>query len=161
MTHSKWPIETSEPEEETEAERAAMAGVIKALRAELAARKDPYIMARRRLERERNILCRSTGMARMDVDHFVSLRRRVLAQVLGLPEICPARRCRRTHMCCTDETPCVEAHGLSAIARVYAIFDLPFEPETGEQDETDDTPDQAAGSNTAGQRRKLRRRDND
>ena len=58
----------------------------------------------------------------MGEDEFRDWRRRTVAELISLPVICPARRCRRRRKCCADEAVCLERHRDKAERRVNLMM---------------------------------------
>ncbi len=58
----------------------------------------------------------------MTEDEFRDWRRRTVAELISLPAICPARRCRRRRKCCADEAVCLERHRDKAANRINMMM---------------------------------------
>lgn len=43
-------------------------------------------------------------------DDFRCWRKQTIADLIGLPRICPRRRCHRKRRCAIDDVPCIDVH---------------------------------------------------
>lgn len=105
----------------------------KALEEEIEAHKNPATMAARKAKREREEMSAALGIKPMTDDEFRILLRRMIAQLIRMPVICPARCCRKYRQCCCIEgTICLVAHRATAAERINLLLGWPVCAVSGE-----------------------------
>jgi hypothetical protein len=58
----------------------------------------------------------------MTWDDFKDWRRRTVAELVSLPQICPVRRCRRSRRCKGEEALCLTHHRQKAAERINLMM---------------------------------------